>query len=66
MAMTIFNITLRNKCFTNSNLLWKVQYGAPSLLRQASEHNVNLELAAGFTNKIKKNMAEKRKKRFFS
>ena len=60
----IYLLFKKNKCFTNSNLFWKVQYCAPSLLRQASEHNLNLEPATLFTNRIKKNMAEKRKKTY--
>ena len=35
-----------------------------SLLRQASEHNLNLELAAGFTHKIRKNIQRKEKQNF--
>ena len=58
IAMTIFNIT--NKCFTNSKLVWLVTFRARSLMRKASEHNLDLELAAGFTHKLKKYMAERK------
>ena len=36
----------------------KKQFCAPALLRQASEHNLNMELDSGFTHKIKRNMSE--------